>query len=170
MANSGRQIESLIRLCDKIAFCLISFMMLTVVIGVLSRLLFDLTGGEINLVLPGTIELVSYAMLLMVFTSMPRALLNGPVKVEILVAKLPTPINRFLARLWNLLLASVFAIIAYLLGKNSLSMLDRGDVTQDLGVPMYLIYGASALCCITIVIVCFWLTLFPHTNHTENEK
>jgi len=170
VAKSSRLIENLIRRCDNIAFFLISFMMLTVAASVLSRLLFDLTDGELNLVFPGSIELVSYAMLLMVFTSMPRALLNGPIKVELFVAKLPARFNRQLNRLWNLLLTGFFCIISVLFANSTFTMFHRGDVTQDLSVPLYLIYGAATLCGIGIVIICIWLVFCPQTDHQENTE
>lgn len=143
-------------------------MMLTVAASVLTRLLFDLTDGGLNLVFPGSIELVSYAMLLMVFTSMPRALLNGPIKVELFVAKLPSRINRQLNRLWNLLLTVFFSIISILFANNAITMFHRGDVTQDLSVPLYLIYGAVTLCSIGIAIICVWLIFTPQTEQHTN--
>jgi len=169
MAKPKPQIARFIGLCDKIAFALISFMMLTVFINVLSRLVFNLTDGELNLMLPGSIELVSYSMLFMVFTSMPRALFNGPIRVEIFVTKFPASVNQHLTRLWNLLLTLFFTTIGILFGQNTLTMFHRGDVTQDLGVPLYLIYGTTTLCSIGIVMVCIWLVFYPQTDHAANE-
>ncbi|MEX1215764.1 TRAP transporter small permease [Saccharospirillum sp.] len=161
--------ERLISVFDKIAFFSLSSMVFIVVASVLGRLIFDLTGGTLSLVLPGSIELVSYALAIMVFSSFPRAVMGGMVKVDLLVRVLPVPVQRFLDRLWDLVLASFAAIVGFLFFHKMLTMFKRGDVSQDLEIPLYLVYGVLTICCICIVLTAVWLAIKGERDLTPNK-
>ncbi|NVJ90209.1 MAG: TRAP transporter small permease [Methylocystaceae bacterium] len=151
--------ERLIKIFDKIAYGSLMLMLLIVVTSVLGRLVLDLSGGTINLVYPGQIELSKYALLIMVFASLPRAAVHGLVSVELLLGAMPQILRHFLERVWDLLLAAFTAAIGWLFLKRTLTMFERGDYTQDLGIPLYLIYAALTVCCIVISLTGLWLGL-----------
>jgi len=150
-------VERFVKLFDNVAFFALSSMVFIVVASVLGRLLFDITGGELNLVLPGSVELSSYALLIMVFASLPRAAISGLVSVDILLGLLPKRIRRGLERLWDLLLAVFATIIGALFYEKVFDMFERGDKSQDLGIPLYLVYGVLTLCSACIALTSLWL-------------
>jgi TRAP-type C4-dicarboxylate transport system permease small subunit len=162
-------VERLINVFDKIAFFALSSMVFIVVASVLGRLIFDLTGGTLSLVLPGSVELVSYALAIMVFSSFPRAVMGGMVRVDLLVRALPVPIQGLLDRLWDLMLAVFAAIVGYLFFHKMLIMFKRGDVSQDLGIPLYLLYGVLTICCVCIVLTAVWLAIKGQRDATSND-
>lgn len=149
--------ERIINVFDKVAYFSMTGMVLIVVASVLGRIVFDITGGGLNLVLPGSIELVSYALLIMVFSSLPRAVVNRLVSVDLLLAKLPRTARQILERLWDLLLATFTIVIGTLFFHKMVIMFERGDVSQDLGIPLFIIYGILSLCCVCITATCVWL-------------
>ncbi|MGQ9365600.1 TRAP transporter small permease [Azospirillum sp. ST 5-10] len=151
--------ERVIRLFDGIAFAATVAMLAVVVESVAARALFDATGGEINLIVPGAIELASYFLLILVFAALPRAALGGLVSVDLLVGALPGWLRRALERTWDLALAAFGGILAWLFGEKTLTMAARGDATQDLEVPLYLIYGTLTLFCLGLAATGVWLAL-----------
>ena len=90
--------EAVIRFFDKVAFVALVCMLFVVVASVLGRLVFDLSGGELQWVIPGSVELASYSLLMMVFASLPRAATHGLVSVELLIDKFPDCVKR--GRCW----------------------------------------------------------------------
>lgn len=161
--------ERIINLFDKVAYFAMSCMVLIVVASVLGRIVFDMTGGELNLVLPGSIELVSYALLIMVFSSLPRAVVSGLVSVDLILGALPTLLRRGLERFWDFLLAVFAAIIGILFFQKMLIMFERGDVSQDLGIPLYLIYGALTACSFCVVLTGVWLAFCSQRPEKSNK-
>tara|TARA_R110000868_G_scaffold4171_6_gene25865 strand:- start:13708 stop:14196 length:489 start_codon:yes stop_codon:yes gene_type:complete len=154
-------VEAVIRFFDKVAFVALVCMLFVVVASVLGRLVFDLSGGELQWVIPGSVELASYSLLMMVFASLPRAATHGLVSVELLIDKFPDCVKRGLERVWHLLLAAFAAVVGWLFFGTMEEMIDRGDRSQDLGIPLYLFYGALAVCCGAIVLTGLWLALRP---------
>ena len=106
--------EAVIRFFDKVAFVALVCMLFVVVASVLGRLVFDLSGGELQWVIPGSVELASYSLLMMVFASLPRAATHGLVSVELLIDKFPDCVKRGLERVWHLLLAAFAAVVGWL--------------------------------------------------------
>ncbi|MDO6462371.1 TRAP transporter small permease subunit [Granulosicoccaceae sp. 1_MG-2023] len=156
--------EAIIRLFDRLAFVALLGMLSVVVAGVLTRLLFDLSDGRLNLLFPGSVEIAGYALLIMVFASLPRAAVNGLIRVQVLVSALPAAIRATLTRLWNLALALFAALLSWLFSGRVREMIERGDRTQDLGIPLYLFYAALSVCCIATMATCLWLTFRRRTG------
>ncbi|NIR59599.1 MAG: TRAP transporter small permease, partial [Gammaproteobacteria bacterium] len=91
---------------------------------------------------PGAVELARYSLLILVFAALPRAAVSGLVSVDLLLGVMPDPLRRALERTWDLLLSVFAGIVAWLFAEKTLTMAERGDATQDLGVPLFLVYGA----------------------------
>ncbi|MDO6680725.1 MULTISPECIES: TRAP transporter small permease [unclassified Oceanobacter] len=161
--------ETIIRFFDKVAFVALVCMLFVVVSSVLGRLVFDISGGELQLVMPGSVELASYSLLIMVFASLPRAATHGLVSVELLLDKLPDLLKRVLERIWHLLLAAFAAVIGWLFFGTMVEMIDRGDRSQDLGIPLYLFYGALTVCCVAIVLTGLWLARHPQRPVSQDD-
>lgn len=149
--------DRVIHFLDRIALGSTVVMLAVVVLSVAGRLLFDLTGGGVNLIIPGAEEIARYALLLLVFTALPRAAVSGLISVDILTGLLPDGLRSLLERAWDLLLAVFAAIVGWLFVEQALVMFERGDTTQDLRVPLYLVYGAVALCSFCLMLTGLWL-------------
>jgi TRAP-type C4-dicarboxylate transport system permease small subunit len=157
-------VERIIRYFDWLAYGALLAMLFIAVESVLGRILFDLTGGKINVTLPGGIELGSYALLVLVFASLPRAAISGLISVDLVMGALPRPVRQALERSWDLLLAAFAAIIGWLFGNETMTMYSRGDMSQDLGIPLYLVYGLLTTCSLCIMLTGLWLAISPRGN------
>nr|WP_240953416.1 TRAP transporter small permease [Sneathiella chinensis] len=136
-------------------------MLFIVVSSVIGRVIFDVTGGVVNLLIPGAIELASYALVIMVFASLPRAAISGLVSVDLVIGSLPATVRRTLERIWDLLLAAFACVVGWLFSHQTLTMFARGDKSQDLGIPLYTIYAVLTVCSICIALTGIWLALRP---------
>lgn len=152
----------ILRLFDGIAFAATVAMFATVVESVAARALFDITGGAVNLIVPGAVELARYSLLILVFAALPRAAVSGLVSVDLLVGAMPAPLRRALERTWDLLLSVFAGIVAWLFAEKTLTMAERGDATQDLGIPLFLIYGALTLFSLGLAATGVWIALRRH--------
>lgn len=126
---------------------------LVVPYNIAARALFDLTGGGANLILPGAIEISSYALMLSALAAIPASLGSGLMQVDILTDRLPTPARTGLARFWRALLAIVGAVLAWRFALEAQAVFARGEVTQDLRIPMFLIYGVAAVECSALAVL-----------------
>lgn len=151
--------ERLIGIFDRVAFIALIAMLFIVVSSVLARIIFDLSGGGINFMIPGSIELASYALLIMVFSSLPRSVVSGLVSVDLIIGACSKRIRSTLERIWDFLLAVFGSVVGYLFFQTMLETLERGDRTQDLGIPLYLFYGALSICSLMFVLTSLWLVL-----------
>lgn len=113
--------------------------------SVAARALSDLTGGAIDLQIPGAIELARYALLVMVFAALPRAFASGLVRVELLAERLPHRLQRALGRVWAGLGAALGLVLAWQLGEEAWLKAGRGDATQDLGLALWPFLAFAAL-------------------------
>ena len=77
--------KPLLRLCDTVALIALALLFGVVAVNVLGRALFDATGQSLNLMIPGAIELSRYALMVLVFASLPRASEAGMVRVDLLI-------------------------------------------------------------------------------------
>lgn len=149
----------LIRLCDTVASAALAALLAVVAVNVVGRAFFDLTGQALNLMIPGAIELARYALMVLVFAALPRAAEAGLVRVDLLIERLPTPLARALERLWSLGLATFGGTVAWLLIEKAALEARRGDITQDLGIPMWLLTGFAGLAAAVLALTGLWLAL-----------
>ncbi|MEM8597220.1 MAG: TRAP transporter small permease subunit [Pseudomonadota bacterium] len=127
----------LIAAADTLAALALALLLAVVAGSVATRAVFDLTGGAINLLLPGAIELSGLALSLMVFAGLPGAAWRGLARVDVVIERLPQAVARLLERLWSALLALAAGLLAWLLASRARLELEAGHLTQDLGWPLW---------------------------------
>ena len=149
----------LLRLCDAVAATALALLLAVVAVNVVGRALFDATGQAVNLMIPGAIELSRYALMVLVFAALPRAAEIGLVRVDLLIEHLPDGLRRGLERLWSLAIAAFGGAAAWLLIEKARLEAGRGDVTQDLGLPMWLFTGVAGLAAALLCLTGVWLAL-----------
>ncbi len=149
----------LLRLCDAIALIALAVLFGVVAVNVLGRALFDATGNAVNLMIPGAIELSRYALMVLVFASLPRAAEAGMVRVDLLIEHLPPRLAGLFDRLWALVIAAFGAAAGWLLIDEALVQVGRGDATQDLEMPLWLFTGFAGLAAAALALTGLWLAL-----------
>ena len=155
----GTLVKPLLRLCDTIALIALAVLFGVVAVNVLGRALFDASGQALNLMIPGAIELSRYALMVLVFASLPRAAEAGMVRVDLLIGHLPPALAGLLDRVWALAIAGFGAATGWLLINEAALQAGRGDVTQDLGIPLWLFTGTAGLASAALALTGVWLAL-----------
>ena len=153
--------KPLLRLCDAVALIALAVLFGVVAANVLGRALFDATGQSLNLMIPGAIELSRYALMVLVFASLPRAAEAGMVRVDLLIDRLPPLLSRFLDSLWGLAIAAFGGATGWLLIEDALLQARRGDATQDLEMPLWLLTGFAGLASLALAQTGLWLAFRP---------
>lgn len=149
----------LLRLCDAIAAAALAVLLAVVAVNIAARALFDVTGQAVNLMLPGAIELSRYALMILVFAALPRAAEAGMVRVDLLIERLSAALRDALERLWALGTAAFGGAAASLLIEKARLEAERGDVTQDLEIPMWLLTGSAGIGAGVLCLTGLWLAV-----------
>ena len=160
--------KPLLRLCDGIALIGLAMLFGVVAVNVIGRALFDISGQAVNVMIPGAIELSRYALMVLVFASMPRAAEAGMVRVDLLVDRLPPILAGLLDRLWGLAIAAFGGAAGWLLIDDALLQVGRGDATQDLEIPLWLFTGFAGLMAVALALTGLWLAL--RRNHRGSDR
>lgn len=155
----GTFMNRLVAVSDMVAAVALVFMLAVVSGSILTRMVFDLTSGGINLIFPGGIEGASYALLIAVFASFPRAAKDGLVSVELFTDGLPPRVLDVLDRVWSLLLAAFGGLVAYRTWFAVIETFHRGDSTQDLQIPIFWFYGYVVVATVVLTVVALWIVL-----------
>jgi len=155
----GGLVRTLLRLCDTVALIALAVLFGVVAFNVLGRDLFDVTGHAVNLMIPGAIELSRYALMVMVFASLPRAAEVGMVRVDLLLGYLPPRLAGLFDRLWALTIAAFGAAAGWLLVDEALLQAGRGDATQDIEMPLWLFTGFAGLAAMALALTGLWLAV-----------
>lgn len=145
--------DGILLVCRCLAKCALTALLAVVSVNVCARLIFDLTSGSVNWMVPGAIELSAYLLLVTVFSSLPTALGTGMIRVDTFTHLLPDWAQRLLDRIWGILLAVVAVLLIYLFAQVTATAMARNYLTQDLRVPLYLIYGYVTIQCVALAIV-----------------
>ncbi len=143
--TAPRALGGLIAGLDALAMAGAAAMLAVVAGAILARALFDLTGGAVNLLIPGAIELSRHALMVAALAALPGALAGGLVRVDLLIHRLPRLLSGPLERLWHLAAAAIGAVAAWRLGQRALAEAGRGDLTQDLALPAWPFTAFAAL-------------------------
>lgn len=144
---------------DWVAGAAITFMLAVVSASILTRIVYGMTGGGINLMFGSGIELASYSLLVVIFAAFPRAASDGLVNVDLFTEKFPEWVNALLDRFWSLILAGIALLIARAAWSQVGMTINRGDETQDLGMSLYLFYGYMAFACLALALVAAWVAV-----------
>ena len=117
-------------------------MVVTVLLDVLSRTVFGVTDGDIDITFPGGVEIVSYSLLFSVLLALPYSVNRGQVIVDIFTEVFPEGVKRAMAAAYNLGFTALGLGMAVAFFHSVGTTLDSGETTQDLHIPLYLIYAA----------------------------
>jgi len=133
-----------------------------------ARALFDLTSGSVNLLFAGAIEMAAYLLLITVFAALPASLGAGMIRVDTFVGFLPRWLQLLLERLWSILFAVLAVILVYLFWHQTAAAAARGLTTQDLRIPLSIIYAIATVQCIglSLVAICEFIKPTPPSTET----
>lgn len=137
-------------LCQGIAVLAILMLFGVVAFNIVARLIFDLTGGSVNFLILGAIELSKYALMIAVFAAIPAMHATGLIRVDILSRSFPAWIQRVLDALWSVLLLIFAVILAWMFAEEATTAFSRGDETQDLRMPLWLFHVIASLECMAL--------------------
>lgn len=153
MKSISKTLEAIRKIC--LFFAILSTVLLFAVVAfnIIGRAIFDASGGDVNLMIFGAIELSQYALMVSVFTAIPAMLGTGLIKVDILSKQFPPWLQKTADRFWFLLIAIFAAILTYSFFEFAQTSIERGDQTQDLRWPLWPFYGAATLGCAALTLL-----------------
>ncbi len=128
-------------------------MFAVVAFNILGRAVFDATGGQVNPMIFGAIELAQYALMIAVFAAIPAVARDGMIRVDILSHRFPYWLAFLTDRLWLLLIAGFAAVLTERFFGQTLVMLERGDETQDLKIPLWIFYAIASVECAFLAVL-----------------
>ncbi|EAR08617.1 TRAP transporter small permease [Reinekea blandensis] len=121
------------------------FIMLVVIADILTRTLFGMTKGEVDLTFPGSFEMVKYGLLFALAYCMPYGLNRGQVVVDLFTDNWSVKSKTRIAAFYMLFFAAFgFLMAENLIHSGSLAK-QSGETTQDLMIPMFYIYYLAAV-------------------------
>jgi len=136
-------IRWLARIMHVISGVLLVVMVVTVLVEIVTRGLFGLTQGAIDITIRGGIEIVSYCLLFMVLFALPHSVSKGQVIVDLFTENLGSRLKIVLAGIYTLgfgLLGFGMALRFYeAVGR----VAETGETTQDLLIPLTYIYAIT---------------------------
>ena len=153
--------------CRAIAITAILGLFFVVAVNIFMRAVFDATGSQVNLMIPGTIELAGYALLIAVFAALPAGLENGMIRVDMLTGLMPDGVQTLLNRLWFFVLFVFALALVWLFGDQVLVTYAHGEVSQDWGIPLWVIYLVICLECFAFSLVSLAKFFNPVINNPE---
>ncbi|MDK3018849.1 TRAP transporter small permease [Pseudodonghicola flavimaris] len=153
--------------CIALAAVALAYMVFVVGFNVLARIVFDLTDTAINFMIPGAIEQVSYLLGLIALAALTASMSGGMIAVDILVGRLPGTLQILIARLWFVAIIVFALTLSWLFYHETLATFARQEETQDLRLPMYLIYGLYTLESLALAVVALREALTNRGQHAE---
>lgn len=141
MAKFITLIESISKAMLLVAALMVAAMMLIVLVDVISRALFELTSGGLDITFIGGIELVRFALLFAILYALPWNLDRSQIFVDLFTGNLS---DRAISILTGLSYLGYFFLAMAMTYRffDSLGMARMtGETTQDLGIPMPIIYA-----------------------------
>jgi TRAP-type C4-dicarboxylate transport system permease small subunit len=153
--------------CVGLAVVALAYMVFVVGFNVLARIVFDLSDTAINFMLPGAIEQVSYLLGLIALAALTASMSGGMIAVDIVVGRLPKALQIVIARLWFVAIIVLAVTLGRLFYHETLATFARQEQTQDLRLPMYLIYGVYTLECAALAVVALREALTNRGQHAE---
>lgn len=124
-----------------LAAAAVVFLMLNVAGAVLVRTVHALTGGVVNLIWAGSIEMAGLALNVIVFAALHRTFVVGAIKVDLFTQSLPHVLQRLIDGAFGLVYAVFAGGMTWQYYHATLTTFERGDATQDLLIPLFYIYA-----------------------------
>lgn len=146
--------------------CLL-YMVFVVAFNVLARIIFDVSDTGVNMMIPGAIEQVSYLLGIVALAALAASLKEGMIAVDFVVERLPDLPRALVARFWFLGVVVLATVLAWLFWEDAHATYLRGEETQDLRIPMFLIFGFYALQCLALAIIALREAFTSEGRHGE---
>lgn len=148
-----RLLLGLRQICLGVAIAATFALFAVVAFNIVGRALFDATGGDLNLMIFGAIELSQYALMISIFAAIPAMLGTGLIRVDIVSQNFPHWLQKSLDRIWLSLIALFAAVLALAFFDLAWTALSRGDETQDLRLPLWPFYAIACVECAALFIL-----------------
>ncbi len=135
------------RQVDRVSWAVLFLLMLMTVTQVFLR-------KFTNHALLGTVELTELAMAFIVFCSLAECQVHeGHIKVDLVLSRFSPRVQAFFD-IWTQGASSViFALMTIALFRQAEELKRAGEVTVDLGIPMYPFVYVAAFCCVLLALV-----------------
>lgn len=145
----------------------IAYLLFVVAFNVVARIVFDLSGATLNLMIPGAIEQASYVLGLVAIASLGAAMPAGMITVDLITERLPASLRAGLARIWYAVVLILALVLMWLLVHETAALAARGEETQDLRLPMAWMYGMFSFEFLVLALICLREALFSTGGHGE---
>lgn len=139
--------------CLWLAVLSIFAMFAIVAFNILARAVFDATGGQVNAMIFGAIELAQYALMIAVFAAIPAVARDGMIRVDILSQRFPSAVSAVFDRVWLILIAAFALVLAERFLGETYTTFTRGDETQDLRIPLWIFYAIATVECTVLAVL-----------------
>ncbi|MCE8022057.1 TRAP transporter small permease [Halomonas sp. MCCC 1A11036] len=139
--------RQLARLCLLVAGLALLGLMGVTIVDVLLRLVFRLSGGALNWSVIGSVELVRYLLMFSLLAAMAASVERSQVVVEAFSHGLSPALKERLGGIFLIGFVVLGAVMAVGLWQEASIASQRGQVTQDLRIPMAPIYQFGAVLC-----------------------
>lgn len=137
-------VERLAYVMHVVAGILLVSLMLTTMADVLTRLLFNLSDGSLDLTFFGGIEIVSYTLLFSILFSLPYSVSRGQVIVDLFTESMSSRKKEFLAGFYTIGFGFLGLGMCIGLYEAAQRVAENGETTQDLLIPLNYPYGLAA--------------------------
>ena len=144
MKMLSKWVERLAYVMHLVAGVLLVGLMATTMADVLTRLLFDLSDGGLDLTFFGGIEIVSYTLLFAILFSLPYSVSRGQVIVDLFTERMSSARKEFLSGFYTLGFGCLGLGMSIGLYEAAHRVAEYGETTQDLLIPLQYIYGLAA--------------------------
>ena len=162
-------LEAIRRTCLLVAIVATAGLLGVVAINIIGRAVFDATGGDVNFMIFGAIELSQYALMISIFAAVPAMLGTGLIRVDIICKSFPVGLQNLLDRLWLILIAAFAIVLTDAFYDFAVTAMERGDQTQDLRLPLWPFYAIATLECAALALLAlggaFGLVKPPQEEH-----
>ena len=132
-------------------------MSLAMVVDLVSRMAF---GRPLS----GMIELQTFMLVFMAFFSIAYTMLkNQHVSVDLITSLMSPRTNSILQSIFNIWGAFIFGAMSWLTASRSMEALTRGEISDILSMPLWIIYGVSSIGTFLLALTLIGL-LFSHLS------
>lgn len=127
-------------------------MVLVTLADVAARATFAATRGSVDFTFRGSVELVSYGLLLLVFFTFPHSIRQAQVVVEMFTDRFGPRVSDVLEGGYTVCLALLSAVLAWRFHDSAGELALSGETTQDLLIPLGFIHHAVSFACAVLAV------------------
>ncbi|MFV0575066.1 MAG: TRAP transporter small permease [Vibrio sp.] len=132
--------------------------MLVTLCDVVTRTIFGLTDGSVDLTFVGGVELVKYGLLYTILFTLPQSIGSSQVIVDLFTEQMPDMVKRYLEGFYLIGFALLGAGMSYRFFLSIEGAQMTGETTQDLLIPMTWIYCIVVFATSMLTLRCFVTT------------